>query len=237
MMISELSIVVPVYNEEDRIDNIFKIIKFCKQHIKKWEIIIVDDGSTDRTRYKILNSDMKGYGKMISYTPNEGKGFAVKTGMELAQYEYILFTDIDLSTPMEELFKLFKYARHYDIVIGSRRMKDSIVEKQGFLRQLAGNIFPLLVQNMLHLKIKDTQCGFKLFNSRAKLLYCCSHQYIKRFAFDVEMLVVARNLKLRVKEVGIKWKNDDNSKLHLIRDSYRMFRDLKTIKGLYKYEI
>lgn len=240
-MIPELSIIIPVYNEEARIkDGIERILRFCKSNVKKWEVIVVDDGSTDNTRaiaIEIMKPDNthwifeSGSTHIITYHPNQGKGYAVGMGISAAQYKWILFTDIDLSTPIEEVQNLFQYTRHYDIVIGSRNLTTSTVEKQGILRRTAGNIFPLLVKHMIKLDIKDTQCGFKLFNKNTTHIFM--GLYTKGFTFDVEVLLKAKRLGYRLKEVGIQWKNDKRSKLKLFKDSWRMYKELRRIKILY----
>ena len=162
-MIKELSIIIPCYNEEKRIVNTLKkIIDFCDKKVEEYEIIIVDDGSTDLI-HTVINPYLNDKVKLITLQQNMGKGYAVRTGVFNAKYKWVLFTDADNSTPIEMIGKLYGYTNKYKLIIGSRNLKDSRrVIKQPFYRSFSGNVFPTLVKIMLGIKIKDTQCGFKL---------------------------------------------------------------------------
>ncbi|MAG77992.1 glycosyl transferase, partial [archaeon] len=152
---------------------------------------------------------------------------------------FILFSDADLSTPIEELEKFGKYINGFDIVIGSRKMQGSkILIQQPWYRRIPGQVFPLLVNLMGISKLKDTQCGFKLFKKdTAKHLF--SKQKIDKFSFDAEVMYLAEKYKYKIKELPVIWKNDTDSKLNPIRDSFNMFKELVKIKindlkGAYK---
>ena len=162
-MIKELSIVIPCYNEEKRIVNTLKkIVNFANKKIEEYEIIIVDDGSTDLI-HMILDSHLNDKIKLITLQQNMGKGYAVRIGVFNAKYKWILFTDADNSTPIKMISRLYGYTNKYKLIIGSRNLKDSRrVIKQPFYRSFSGNVFPTLVKIILGIKIKDTQCGFKL---------------------------------------------------------------------------
>lgn len=241
-MIDNLSIIIPVYNEEERVvHGVQAVLDFCKQNIKHWEIIIVDDGSIDRTRY-YLGTVFQAYEwpqhslpgnriYLISYTPNKGKGYAIKTGVEAAQYENILYTDIDQSTPIKEIQNLFRYRRDYDIIIGSRNLPTSKVEPQGIVRRILGKTFAVLVEINLGLGIKDTQCGFKLFTKKAAK-ECFAKQQISGWAFDAELLYIAKKARYKIKEVGVQWKNDVKTKLKATAP-IRMLSEISSIKRLH----
>ena len=225
-MIKELSIVIPCYNEESRIVNTLKkIINYCDKKIEEYEIIIVDDGSTDSI-HMVLNSHLNNKIKLITLQQNMGKGYAVRIGVFNAKYKWVLFTDADNSTPIEMLYRLyFRYTNKYKLIIGSRNLKGSKrVIKQPFYRSFSGNIFPVLVRIMLGIKIKDTQCGFKLMerDTIREIFYL---QKIYRFAFDVELIKNCLDDKIPVKEVAINWYNDTSSKVK-IKDVIDMFMTL-----------
>ena len=221
-MIEELSIIIPCYNEEKRIvDTLKKIIKYCDKRVKKYEIIIVDYGSTDSIHI-ILNQYLNNKIRLITLQQNMGKGYAVRTGVFNAKYKWILFTDADNSTPIEMVGKLYGYANKYKLIIGSRNLKDSKrVIKQPFYRCFGGSVFPALVRMMLGIKIKDTQCGFKLMERDiAQAVFKIQEEH--RFAFDVELIKAFLTLNLPVKEVAIDWYNDTLSKVK-IKDMFNMF--------------
>ncbi|MCM2325887.1 MAG: glycosyltransferase family 2 protein [Candidatus Woesearchaeota archaeon] len=217
-----ISIIIPCYNEEKRIGKTLEAItSFMKG--RKHEIILVDDGSTDKTisiakRFKV---------KILKNHKNMGKGYSVKRGALNSSGEYILFSDADLSTPIEELDNLLE--QDSDIVIGSRKADGAIIEaQQPNLRVLAGNIFPFITRLLILPGIKDTQCGFKLF--KRKCLKIFRKQTVYGFSFDVELLYLARKYGFSVKEVGVRWSNDINSKVSIIRHSFSMFKDLIRIR-------
>lgn len=227
----ELSIVIPCYNEEKRIaPTLNALFVFLNHHqsITEYEVIIVDDGSKDNTLQVILSYP---HLKVIPHQVNQGKGGAVRTGVLNAKYENILFMDSDLATPIEELDKLSSYLQHnYDVVIASRNLPNSnILTKQPKYRQLAGKTFPLLVRLLSGLPYRDTQCGFKLMKAGpGKEIF--KRLTIIRFAFDVEMLFIAKKLGYKTAEVAVTWIDQSGSTVHFFRDSWRMLKDLFTIR-------
>lgn len=235
----QISIIIPAYNEEKRLpETIEKILFFLKKErktIDTYEIIIVDDASTDKTREKIEkikkeNEENKRTIHTLTNKINKGKGYSVKQGLLVAKYPYSLFMDADLSTPIEELKTCLPYTKEYDIIIGSRNLpKSKKLIKQPRLRSTLGRIFPWVVDFMLKLNIKDTQCGFKLLNKKAVRLVI-PKLTINRFAFDVELLYIARKQELKIKEFPVTWINAEGSKVHPIRDGLQMFRDVMIIK-------
>ena len=230
-----LSVIIPVYNEQKQIkDTLKKIKKYLNKKNINYELIIVDDGSRDGT-YNILER-VKGI-NLLKNTLNKGKGYSVKKGILNSRGDYALFTDADLSTPINELDKFLKYISDYDIVIGSRNMLTSkLVRKQPLWRVLPGKAFSIISRVIIP-NIKDTQCGFKLFNMK-KCRTIFEKQTINGFCFDVELLNIARKHNLKIKELGVRWVNSPESKVSLIKDSFLMFFNLMKIKindlrGLY----
>ena len=225
-----ISLVIPVYNEEERLQkNFSKYLKFLAQ-FKKKEFIVVDDGSTDETK-QILEqlARNKKFIKIISYRKNMGKGYAVKSGVLSSRFDVILVSDCDLSTPLQEVFKFEKYLKEFDIVIGSRGLKDSDVQvRQHVLKNLSGKLSNYLIRALLNIEIYDTQCGFKVFNQRSKILF--QKQKINRFGFDFEILFLAKKLNFMVKEVGVTWRNDVLSKVKKV--DY-----IKTLLELFKVRL
>lgn len=225
----QISIIIPAYNEEKRIKKtIESILTYVQKKKYDYEIIVVNDGSTDKTKDVVQEFKNKKI-KIIDNLENKGKGFSVKQGFLTATKKWILFSDADLSTPIEELDTFFRY-QEYDIIIGSRNLPDSlIVIKQPFLRSTLGKIFPFFVRLLLLSEIKDTQCGFKLFKKEvAKKI--AEMQTIDGFCFDAEQLFIAKKIGYSVKEIPISWQNDERSKIRIIRDTIQMFMDLMRIK-------
>lgn len=237
-MKNELSIVIPAYNEEKRIlHSLQKISEYAKNHYSKYEIIIVDDCSQDNTK-KIVSKCKDKHITYLKNTHNRGKGYSIKRGVLKAKYDTILFSDSDLATPIEEAEKMFKHLQKSDIVIASRNMKKSKrVVKQPIYRRVVGQLFPLFVNLITGLSFKDTQCGFKMFRKKAaqKIFPLLT---IERWAFDVELLMIARKYHFKVKEVPVVWYDVEGSKINPIKDAYRMARDvfsiqIKNIRGKY----
>jgi dolichyl-phosphate beta-glucosyltransferase len=230
------SIVIPAYNEEKRIrSTIEKIESYCTSELDEFEIIVVDDCSSDSTGSIVKSLSYKNI-KVLRNEPNRGKGYSVKRGIESARYPLVLFTDADLSAPIEELRKLLKYSEAYDIVIGSRNTRKSRVERSLF-QAFKGHFFAFLVKLIVMRGFYDTQCGFKLFKTDvAKELF--SYQTFERFSFDFELLFVAKKHGYRIKEVPVNWKICSGSKVHIIKDTVSMTLDLFRLrlnnrKGLY----
>ena len=227
----KISIVIPAYNEEKRISStLTTILKYLKKNKIIYEILIVDDCSNDKTK-KLVSKFVNHNVRILENQTNKGKGYSIRIGILEAKHPLVLFSDSDLSTPIEELSKFLRYMNEgYDIVIASRNLKDSnVIITQPFYRQILGKIFPILVRILLIREIKDTQCGFKLFKTEvAKKIV--KLQTIERFSFDVELLIIAKMLGYKIKEVPVNWINSKESKLSLRSDVIIMFFDLIKIK-------
>ncbi len=234
----DLSVVIPVFNEEKNIlDAVRRIDAYRRVKRQSWEIIIVDDGSTDRTaeltRGLIQSTDFS-HVRLLSFEKNRGKGRAVREGALAATGEYVLLTDVDLSSPIKEVDKLLgPLQQGADIAIGSRAKRSRGCDvQQSFKRTLSGRIFNFFVQLFVLPGIRDTQCGFKCFTRKA------AHDLFKiqkldGFSFDVEILYLARKKGYKISEVPVMWSQGEHSKVSLFRDSLRMLGDLFRIKKIH----
>src|SRR4030042_4571409 len=231
-----ISIIIPAFNEGDRSGrSLESLSQFLKTRTEEFEVIVVDDASTDNTKQiaesfhdKIPNlRDLR-----LDKSPFSGKGLAVNKGVLASNGDIALFTDADFSTPIEEIDKLLeKLNSGYDITIGSRALERSSVKvHQNILRELMGRTFNILVQNLAGLRgIVDTQCGFKAF----KMPACRSlfeSEGVFDFGFDVELLYLAKKKGLKIAEVPTLWYNDPRSTVNPIRDSVAVFVDLLKIR-------
>lgn len=232
-----ISIVIPAYNEVNRIGKCLTSVINYVEGKYDYEIIVVDDGSRDSTA-RIVEGFMNPHIILITNEKNKGKGYSVKKGVLAAKKPWILFTDADVSTPIKELGKLMSQ-EGFDVAIGSRAMAQSnIVVSQPFYRGLGGKVFNIIVRAMRLSSFKDTQCGFKLFKKEAARKIF-ERQRINGFAFDVEVLYIAKKLGLTVKECPVDWYNSKETKVKFIRSSLSMFSDLVKIrfndrKGIYR---
>lgn len=230
-----LSVVVPAYNEEERLGATLKrMLAYFDTQPYKVEILVVDDGSSDGTA-KVVETiaACRPQVKLLTYAPNHGKGHAVRYGMLRAQGTRILFSDADLATPIEEVDKLLaKLDAGHDIAIGSRDVAGSeLVKRQSVVREMGGRFFNKLVQLLAVPGIRDTQCGFKLFTQDAARAIFTRCQ-VDHFAFDVEVLFLAiRFFDFRVAEVPVRWAHQEGSKVRFVRDATRMVRTLFRIRS------
>lgn len=234
-----LSIVIPVYNEERRIGRtLSRTIQYVRDRSIDAEIIVVDDGSTDNT-VKIAKETSTGRFpvKILRNDKNRGKGYSVRHGILHSSGKYILFTDADSSTPIQEIRKLLPRLEkgECDVAIGSRALKGSKVRiRQPWFRMTMGKIFNLLVRIFLYTEFRDTQCGFKCF-ARKAAQEIFRLQKFDGFAFDIEIIAIAKLKGYRIKEVPVVWVNSLHSKVDPIRDASRMFVDIFRLKyNLYK---
>lgn len=234
---TRLSVIIPAYNEGRRIEKTLGILfNYFKEKDYDYEVIVVDDGSTDDTILKAQSSALAKNNKLkiVTNPGNKGKGYAIKNGIMHSHAEYILFTDADMSTPVEELDNMLGYVKQgYDIVIGSRDVEGSrVVLHQPWHREIMGKTFNLIVKAFLLKEFNDTQCGFKLFKGDIAR-EIAKDMRIDGFAFDVEMLYMARMRNYKVKELGVKWENSPESKVKILHSPISMFFDLFKIKALH----
>jgi dolichyl-phosphate beta-glucosyltransferase len=224
-----LSIVIPAYNEAGRIlPTISRIDDYCRERFDVFEIIVVNDGSRDATRDMVLGRlEQTSSLRYEGYDENRGKGYAIRLGVGVSTGDIVLVSDADLSTPIEEVEKLLvPYDEGCDIVIGSRALAGSdIMVRQPWWREMMGKTFNVFVRSLLSVDFRDTQCGFKLFRGdRVRELF--SRATVDRFAYDVEILSLARKAGLEIKEVPIRWLNSPASKVNPVRDSLQMMKDI-----------
>ncbi|HJQ97907.1 MAG TPA: dolichyl-phosphate beta-glucosyltransferase [Candidatus Polarisedimenticolaceae bacterium] len=239
-----LSIVVPAYNEEARLPaTLAEIAAWMEARQLDAEILVVDDGSRDRTA-EIAGEALRGRrGRVLRNGENRGKGYSVRHGVLEAAGRFVLLTDADLSTPITEYDKVAAWVRDHDldVAIGSRALPGSDVQhRQGLLRQTMGRIFNRIIRALTGLTFRDTQCGFKLFDrERTRPLF--EKMVVDRFAFDVELLFLCRRFGLTVREVPVIWRNAPGSKVSILGDPLNMIYDVLRVRwrfrrGLYNPE-
>ncbi|MBI4091202.1 glycosyltransferase family 2 protein [candidate division WWE3 bacterium] len=247
----EMSVVVPAYNEKANIGiSLTRILTFLNDFEPSYEILVVDDGSTDNTSEIVENYSKTNEKIRLIKNTHRGKGYAVRTGFQQARGRYVLLSDADSATPIEELKRLMVWIKDngFDLAIGSREGIGAVRKNEPVVRHVMGKIFNFLIRLILLPGIKDTQCGFKLFKSDAaqrifekSLLYPDSSRELrvpKVTAFDVEILFIARRLGYKIKEVPVVWEYGKNTKVNKLRDAVYNFLDvikvkLNDMKGLY----
>jgi dolichyl-phosphate beta-glucosyltransferase len=236
-MLPAFSVVIPCFNEAARIgDTIRATLEYLLSAAAESELIVVNDGSTDATsaiaRQSLAGAKIEA--RLLENFPNRGKGAAVRKGLSVAQRPIALFFDADLSTPLEETPKVIEPIANgdVDLAFGSRALDRSLIGvHQSWRRESAGRIFNLLVRISTGLPFWDTQCGFKAF----RLDVCrpiLEAARIEGFAFDVELLFLARRAGLRLREIPVRWNHREGSKVHFIHDSLRMLREITVLRRL-----
>ena len=227
-----LSIVIPAYNEERRLPpTLEKIAGWIASKAIRAEVLVVDDGSTDATARLVAETAAKFPGlRLLSNGRNFGKGYSVRHGMREARGRIGLFTDADLSAPIEEADKLLAALENAEVAFGSRALNRKLISvHQSRVRELAGILFNKIVQLVLWIPFVDTQCGFKAFRlDRARILF--EQQRIERFGFDPELLYLARHHGLRAVEIPVRWAHNPETRVNVYRDSLLMLLDLLVIR-------
>lgn len=230
----EISVVIPAYNESTRLPaTLQSLLSFLQQDGRSAEIIVVDDGSTDETSAQVRRvAAAHPHVRLIRLPQNRGKGFAVRTGIVNAVGSRVLFADADGATPFEELYRLEKRLNAGAMIaIGSRALRDADTKLEARLhRRVLGRMFHAVVRSFATGGFKDTQCGFKLFESNA------AHDLFSRmrmsgYSFDVEVLVMALRTGYEVAEVPINWVHQPGSKVRVLRDGLLMVRDVLRIRS------
>ena len=229
----ELSVVIPAYNEAERIGPTLEAItKHLNAAEASYEIIIVSDGSTDSTDEIVsTHSQNDNRIRLISYQPNKGKGHAVRRGMLEARAHHVLLTDADLATPIEDLHKLEEVAANgYEVVAGSRALKDAvIIGWRPWYRVLSGKIFNIIIRALAVPNIRDTQCGFKYFKdgSAAEIF---SVARLDGFGYDVEVLFLAGKFGYRIAEIGVHWNNSPATKVSVLKHTLPMLLEVIQVR-------
>lgn len=232
----DISIIIPAYNESERLAApLASIIDFISRTSSKIEIIVVDDGSSDDTAQiaeRTFTAKPDITARVIKYEQNKGKGFAVKTGLLSAGADVALFTDADLSTPIDEMSKLVTPIQDgsCDVAFGSRALDRTLIgTHQPWRREQGGRVMNLIIKRMSGLPFYDTQCGFKAFNMQ-KFRPLLDVMTVDRFGFDVEFLFVANYNQLRLREIPVRWNDVAGSKVSVFRDTRRMISELAQIR-------
>jgi dolichyl-phosphate beta-glucosyltransferase len=226
----DLSIVIPAFNEARRLDpTLRQVVDYLRRNGTGYEVLVVDDGSTDATSEVAERFAGEGV-RVLRQEVNRGKGAVLKAGVLASRGREVLLTDADLSTPIEELEKLRPRLAEAELVLGSRSVPGSeIVKHQPLYREWMGRIFNLLIRLAGVRGLRDTQCGFKLLDGDiARRLF--SELTIERFAYDVELVWLARRHGYRVIEVGVRWADSPSSKVNPLTDSFRMLRDVLALR-------
>jgi glycosyltransferase involved in cell wall biosynthesis len=227
------SIVIPAFNEEKRITRgLDQVLAFIAQHGWNAEVIVVNDGSRDGTAEIVREYAHRNPKVCLLENPgNRGKGYSVRNGVLHSVGDIVLFTDADLSAPIEQATKLFaEIDAGADVAIGSRWLRpETMIERQSILRQIAGRLYNIINRVLLGLPYRDTQCGLKAFTKKAAH-EVFSRQKIERWGFDPEILFIARKCKYRIAEVPVLWAHDDRSKINPLVDGIKMFGEVLRIR-------
>lgn len=231
MVLSNLSIIIPVYNEQERISvSLDTILEYSASSDFHCEILIGDDGSNDNTA-KIVNQYVEKYSNIHLFQfPHRGKGAVIKDTIRMANDEYCFICDADLSMPIDQLDRfIVSLGKNDHILYGSRENKISRRIGEPYLRYILGRVFNLIAKLILQIRVKDTQCGFKMFNmSVCRDIF--EKQTMNGFVFDVELFYLAKKYKLNIKEIPIDWYYCGDSKVRPTVDSVKMFIDIIRIR-------
>ncbi len=232
----EIAVIIPAYNEELRLTpTLISVYEFLQKNFKNFEIIVVNDGSSDNT-VQVVNDFIARYNntKLINNKINSGKGYALRVGVQAADADLLLINDADGSSPIGELLKLKQAVEDgCDIAIGSRAKPDKTRNVEALTyRKLIGRVYSLIITSLLLPGFYDTQCGFKLYkNNVAKHIFGLST--INGYSFDIETLFLANKLHYKITEVAINWHNVEGSKVNVITDSFKML--METLRIALKY--
>ena len=227
------SIVIPAYNESERLGaTLEKVLAYVRQQGWDAEVIVVNDGSRDNTAEIVRAfAEKNPILRLVENPGNRGKGYSVRNGILSSRGDIVVFSDADLSSPIEEMPKLLQpLAAGADIAIGSRWLRAELqTQRQSLHRQLFGRIFNLLLRIILGLQFKDTQCGFKAFTRRAAQTIL-PLQRIERWGFDPEILFLARKFGFRVEEIPVRWGHSGGTRINPLMDGARMFQEMLRVR-------
>lgn len=233
----KVSVVIPAYNEEERLPATLQQLRELSSagvfQAEICEVLVIDDGSRDHTREVVEKNRVQWpVLRLFSLQKNKGKGAAVKKGLIESRGDWILVADADMATPWEELNKLLTYIDSADLIMGSRALPGSLIEvRQHWVRQSMGKIFNRIMRLFIGLPYKDTQCGFKLVRNeevfRSKVLPLLS---VDRFAWDVELILFMEKFRLRVREVPVRWQHKEASRVRIIHDSVEMLFAIRQMR-------
>ena len=231
-MLPAFSLIIPAYNEAHRIgDTLVQTLSYMRATSAGSELIVVDDGSSDGTADVVRDAFATSGAiecRLIQHSPNRGKGAAVRDGLRAATRPIALFSDADLSTPIEEASKLVEpiHAGQLDVAFGSRALDRRLIgTRQSWAREQGGRVFNLLVRVSTGLPFWDTQCGFKAFGLEA-FRPVLEKAHSDGFGFDVELLYLARHAGLRMREIPVRWNHHEGSKVHFVHDSLHMLQEV-----------
>ncbi len=226
----QISLIVPVFNEEGRVHNLDMLWAYVKNKKYIKELIVVNDGSTDKSLILLTNFQRKTKCKLISYRKNKGKGYAIKKGVLSARGTHVVFMDVDLSTPPKMLGELKQILRYTDIVVGTRKNNKAVLlQRQPKMREAMGTFFTSISQKIIGVNVSDFTCGFKSFSKKAaKKIF--TKQRINRWAFDAESLFLAKKYGFSIQEFPVEWRDIKGTKVQFPQDAIQSFFDLIQIR-------
>lgn len=226
----KISLIIPIFNEEERIYNLNTLWDYIENRKYIKELIVVNDGSTDKSLTLLMNFQKKTKCKLISYRKNKGKGYAIKKGILSARGTHVVFMDVDLSTPPKMLDGLKKIVRHTDIIVGTRKNNKAILlQRQPRIREVMGAFFTSISQKIIGVNVSDYTCGFKSFSKKAaKKIF--AKLRINRWAFDAESLFLAKKYGFSISEFPVEWRDIKGTKVQFPQDAIQSFLDLIQIR-------
>jgi len=229
LAMQSITVVIPAFNEARRISrSLDRVVAYLEDRESPFEVLVVDDGSTDGTAATVEAHTGSGV-RILRLPANRGKGAAVKVGVLASTCEMVLISDADLSTPIEEVESLTPWLEEAQVVIASRQAEGAVVERN-LRRRIASRVFNGALGAMgLCRGLRDTQCGFKLLDGEvARILF--ARMELDGFAFDIELIELARHYGYTVQEVGVVWRLSDESTVHFVRDTPRMLADAWAVR-------
>ena len=227
---TKISLVIPIFNEEGRVHNLDILFAFIKNKKYIRELILVNDGSNDKTPNLLKLFKKKSKCVLISYRKNKGKGYAIKKGVLIAKGSHVIFTDVDLSTPPKMIGELKKIINCSDIIVGTRKNSKAILlQRQSKIREMMGKLFTFLSQRIVGVEVSDFTCGLKCFSKKAaKKIF--TKQRINRWAFDAESLFLAKKYGFSISELPVEWRDVKGTKVRFPADIIQSFFDLIQIR-------